>query len=303
MNEAITEQLKQRKESRISNNFSQDKNPKHQFLLSPSDLGVIRNGGRRGSQYAPTALLNSIKALPLKTSFKDQSFHSIEICSNRDMDFDQMQSSSIKKIADTLSSNSSRNIFHIGGGHDHIYPLVMALKDFGKKIHVINIDPHLDTRVDKSFHSGTPFRQLQNEIQNIRFTQIGTSKNANVDENYHQLDKLQVRIFDMDKLIKMTNHFSAIEQITIESIMDINQDEITILSLDCDVLPSSIMSAVSAVAGDTITVGFFNSLIDCYLKNVLDKRYFGIYEYNPVFEDLSNKGQKFIAATIYKFLI
>ena len=44
----------------------------------------------------------------------------------------------------------------LGGGHDHIFPLLKSIHETmpNKSLNIINLDAHLDTRKDASPHSG-----------------------------------------------------------------------------------------------------------------------------------------------------
>jgi formiminoglutamase len=67
----------------------------------------------------------------------------------------------LRKVRVKISSNYiEQNIIHLGGGHDHVYPLLKAIETKYKKIIILNIDPHCDTRESEHNHSGTPFRQF-----------------------------------------------------------------------------------------------------------------------------------------------
>ena len=68
----IKTQIADRKKVQMAKHFLND-NESHQnldglFISSASDLGVVRNGGRRGSRYAPEAILNVFKKMS-KSSF------------------------------------------------------------------------------------------------------------------------------------------------------------------------------------------------------------------------------------------
>ena len=76
-----------------------------------------------------------------------------------------------------------------------------------------------------------------------------------------------------------------------------------LLSLDCDGLDSSFMPAVSAPNHNGLTKKEYESLLTelkKYWSRTSNKPYYGIYEYNPVFDDLSLSSGRYLAHTIYK---
>ena len=85
-----------------------------------------------------------------------------------------------------FASFKGKKIFHLGGGHDHIYPLLMSLEKTQnyKHLKVLNLDAHLDTRTDEFAHSGTPFRQFAEatkvivEVQTISPFETSNAKQA-----------------------------------------------------------------------------------------------------------------------------
>lgn len=274
------------------------------FLTSPSDIGVMRNGGKSGARYAPEALLNCFKKMIHQKDLQTKKF-SQRIVSHQKVEsqsFNEGQELSKKEISKIMASelNGCMNIIHIGGGHDHIYPFTMGvienLKSFGKeKIHILNIDAHLDTRTDSNYHSGTPFRQVfadKNEID-VKLTQIGIHKYANAPSNYEDLD---MDIIEMSEIGLLSP-----KELTTLLAKQIPFDDKTlyIFSVDCDGLDSTCMSAVSANNHFGLDKAQFQAVID-YYKDVLsqDITLAGFYEFNPVFDDLGQSSARFLAHTL-----
>ena len=223
-------------------------------------------------------------------------FQTITI-SESHLNFSKEQKIQTNELTKAIRSFSG-HIIHIGGGHDHIYQFVMSVRQKfkDKTIHIINLDAHLDTRLDEHKHSGTPFRQILNEDDNIKLTQLGIHPYANVPENY--LD-IQMKVYHMDELREKTNDFCD-NQSFCDSIIDTN--ELTIISLDCDALCANDMSAVSAVNHDGLPIKFLRALIQSSFLSQ-DNCYFGIYEYNPIFDDLACSDARKLAALIYQDIL
>jgi formiminoglutamase len=141
-------------------NHTPNKDVKALFLCSPSDEGVMRNLGRNGTKYGPKTILNHFSQL---TKHNNNSFQYDNVTNQNDEinDFNNAQKSQSENIKNYIE----QNIIHLGGGHDHVYPLLKAIETKYKKIIILNIDPHCDTRESEHNHSGTPFRQFLSETK------------------------------------------------------------------------------------------------------------------------------------------
>ena len=250
-----------------------------------SDIGVARNGGRRGARFGADAVLSSFKKL---TYSKEQSFswtwENVAPDYLDNIDFTKAQA----KERDNIKINLEKSHVHLGGGHDHIYPLLMALQCFQRPLHVINVDAHLDTRIDRYAHSGTPFRQFaEKKTVPFRLSQIGIHPFCNAQSNYTDLPKSKMQIIEIESLDKLT----------------LPKDELTIFSLDCDALDSSFFSGVSAVNAMGLTKKQFGLVWNFYLESIKHQPIVGIYEYNPIYDDLSGQGAKFLSVFLYSIAL
>lgn len=280
---------------RVKRNLTTSDDCEVQILTSSSDLGVIRNGGRRGSNFGPQAILANLYKLAAHSGNKK--FAVNEISGNS---FDQ--ETDAKNISDYLRKKNP--IIHLGGGHDHIYPLLTAINQTYKKITVINIDPHLDTRIDKTFHSGTPFRQFSNIVDGeFHLIQFGHHDFANPDSNFIPLKKGKMDIISFNEIKKQTQNFSKPAMPLLNKFLakQYGPDHALVISLDCDALNAGIMEGVSAVNHEGLPMHIVEEIIT-ETKDQLKAKFFGMYEYNPVYDNLSEKGARALAALIYKIL-
>ena len=278
------------------------------FLLAPSDVGVIRNGGRRGALWGPEALLNYLQKATIQNTPMILAKILVTSLENEQENFEESQRAQAQSILKAISSQelSGPGIlphFHLGGGHDHFYSLSKALLAHPqvKKILVINLDPHLDTRNDSLAHSGTPFRQLAKKAQEVQkkvdCIQWGTALFCNPKSSYEEVDNhfYNSKIWNEKKqsLISYLN------------LLKLEEGQYVILSLDCDIINSSLMEAVSAPAWAGVDLGEIEKIIISYLELMTRhhlRPFIGIYEYNPLFDNLSMKGAKGICSLIYKAL-
>lgn len=294
----ILENAKDRDSERVVS-LKKNQSPDHLFLLSSSDIGTLRNMGRRGSLYAPRAIMNVLTKL---SEHNQKSFNEYEVSSIHleSENFDLAQQKEKEKIQNLLKTHPQTNLIHLGGGHDHIYPLCMALNDQITNLTVINIDAHLDTRTDSLFHSGTPFRQIAKEFKgDFHLIQIGIHDFANTKSTMSPLSKGKETIYFYDNVKKETNHFTNNH----DFFKKIFNDKYTtyLVSLDADALSSSVMEGVSAVNHRGLSYDFVEELF-VFAKKELKSMYFGIYEYNPIYDNLSQKGARALSSLIYEIL-
>lgn len=246
-----------------------------------SDIGVARNGGRRGARFGARAVLAAFEGLTLPPGGRlSWSESTVADASFDEIDFNESQ----ERESELIHIASDKTNVHLGGGHDHVYPLLMSLQSTGKPIHVVNLDAHLDTRTDPLFHSGTPFRQFaESKTVPFRLTQIGIHPFSNAESNYEELRDAEMSIVGPDSIKTIT----------------FDDQETTLFSLDCDALSSSFFSGVSAVNPLGLTRGQLYAIWDIYKNSVPHPPVVGIYEYNPVYDDASCSGAKFLAAFLY----
>lgn len=279
----------------LASNFKDNASEADVFILAASsDSGVRLNLGRAGARFAPKAITNVFKKM---ASHSEKSFL-YKTVSVETTSLEKDQEQQIKNIKDFLKYD--RPIIHLGGGHDHIYPLVMALEDKSEEVVIINLDAHMDTRVDDIHHSGTPFRNLDEKAKNkITLIQYGIHDFANTKTTKSDLKNITQHIISFEKLKTFTEHFSRFPSEILSPFLQGNKR--VIISLDADAIESSIMSGVSAVNHEGIPLSHIKELIELVTSNS-EKNIFGIYEYNPIYDDLSQKGARALASLIYTYL-
>jgi len=283
------------------------------ILTSPSDIGVRRNKGRNGARYAPEAILAVLNKL------NNHLFDSLpalirQVSSNQEeiKDFHQAQDNSSTKISKLLNTHHPKKLIHIGGGHDHAYPLLKAIntQDNIEKILIINIDAHCDTRIeeDGSRHSGTPFRDYSKIAdKEVYLIQFGIHQFANSDSTLSELDNIEAKHRTAHEIFNSKHSIHDQVKSLLDSVpFDIDDKTCIFFSLDCDAIDGSAMEGVSAVNGLGLSAHQVSKALDvCTSETWLHHCplvCFGIYEYNPVFDNLSQKGSRLLASLIYDFL-
>lgn len=261
------------------------------IITNEDDEGVALNGGRIGARFAAKAIINVLMKMispcpEMKLKILELKSHAPQLA--------QRQNEYKEQIETALKNHPSKTVLHLGGGHDHVYPLLKAVsKD---KTLVINIDPHLDTRTDDLAHSGTPFRQMANEAE-IEILQWGIHEFANAPSNHESFKKGSMTIVSSDTIKRDTE---ASHNIMMHKLAEHNGT--SVLSLDADAIHASVMTAVSAVNHDGLDPDVVTRAFYDYKQACRSRKIVGIYEYNPIYDDLSQKGSRFLAHLIYSLI-
>ena len=297
----IKKQLASRSSSLSIKAFVNNERPEVLVFTSPSDVGVIRNGGKLGAGFGPKVIINELK----KFQHHSHSLNAVKVIevTNKKIereDFTESQTKQSIKLKKEIKAAQSCPIIHLGGGHDHIFPLLKSLLELGKKINIINLDAHLDTRVEQAPHSGTPFRQFDAIAgkDTFKLHQIGIHQETNAIENFQSLRNGAMVVHEED-LASLSD--SRIEKI-LSQIIEQKPDWINVLSIDLDGLDSSEFQSCSAINPKGFNFDQLNKIIQCYESKIDHSGIYGMYEYNPLFDNLANKDGKKIAWSINQIL-
>lgn len=281
----------------VASLFKEGSTPDVVFLKSSSDWGVMRNGGRNGARFAPQSFLTFFKRLTLTESMRKMVFLDQEVSSQNleKEDFNQAQILETKAIEALFKQHNLSTFIHIGGGHDHIFPLLSSLHS--KKIIVVNIDAHADTRVDDEAHSGNPFRRFAKNHPQFELYQIGLHPFANSLSTLQQLEQGTMKILWRSEFSENSlKHF--FEQIKSQ----ITEDTKVIFSLDADALDGSIIPGVSAVNGAGLGLKDLKLIWNEYKKITTHAPIIGIYELNPIYDTLSGLSMRTMAGFVFEII-
>jgi formiminoglutamase len=269
------------------------------FLKSSTDVGVIRNGGRNGARFAPQSLLSTFKKLAQNEAIRELTFFEVEVASidEEETNFHQAQKKESERINKAMGSHPHSRVVHLGGGHDHIYPLLSATSSNYKKIIVLNIDAHADTRTDEDFNSGTPFRQFAREFGgDFSLYQIGLHPFANSLTTLSSLEKGKMDVLWMNELneVNLVKFFNKIEQ-------DISKETLVVFSLDADALSGHEIPGVSAVNPAGLSRAQLLTIWRMYQSLKIEHPpLIGIYELNPLYDTLASLSMRTIASFLFE---
>lgn len=278
--------------------FGDNPQPSCLFIKSSSDVGVMRNGGRNGARFAPQSFMSFFKRLSLSENLLSQTMKEQEVA-NQDLeleDFHKAQKTESETIQKLIKDSGDSALIHIGGGHDHIYPLLMAIGS--AKTIVINIDAHADTRTDDESHSGNPFRKFSEKAKDFHLFQIGLHPFANSQSTLSPLKK-----GNMSALWRKDLNRLSLEKMFLEIQKEISPETKVILSIDADALSGSLIPGVSAVNGAGLEMSELNLIWENYKAlNLSHKPIVGIYELNPLYDTLSGMSMRTMAGFIFQIL-
>jgi len=271
------------------------------FLKSSSDIGVIRNGGRNGARFAPQSFLATFKKFAANETLNRFQFIEAEASNPEEeiKDFNAAQLQESQRISMLLQKYPDSRICHLGGGHDHIYPLLTALSEKYKKVIVINIDAHADTRTDENHHSGTPFRRFSQDYPgDFKIYQVGLHPFANTCSTLGPLKKGQFQIVWRNELEneKLNSLFKEIS-------LEMTPETLVVFSLDSDALNGSDVPGVSAVNPSGLTQKELLDIWEYYRKLPLSHPpIMGIYELNPIYDTLASISMRTLGSFVYTSL-
>ena len=163
----------------------------------------------------------------------------------------------------------------------------------------MNIDAHLDTRDDDLKHSGTPFRQFLEQYPNTKLFQFGIHQYTNPASNFEKLStEMDVTTSQEIQSMSVLEFKNYLEK----KFSDLD-DMIWVLSLDSDALHSSVMEAVSAVNHNGLTTKQILTIMEYVGLKQKENKYFGIYEYNPLYDNQSQKGARTIVDLLTHWIL
>lgn len=259
------------------------------------DAGVQRNLGRIGARKAPKKIRTKLAKLPIHFQENITDFGDITCIEDALEDCQKAFSKSITK----LISNNVLPIA-IGGGHDIAYAnfngIKEALKNTTKKnIGIINFDAHFDLRpVATKCNSGTPFNQILQENENVRYLAIGIQKQSNTQELFNIAKKHNVSFIPS----RDCETFSKALKTNLTTF--VNHTDCIYITIDLDGFSSAYAPGVSAPSPFGFSPNFVYNALEFIFKS---KKVIScdVAELNPEF-DIDNSTAN-LAARLIDFMV
>lgn len=221
------------------------------------DEGVRRNQGRVGAAAAPVVIR---KALANLAWHQDRPLCDMGdvACADGDLDAAHLGlAAAVEQLA-----RAGHFPLVLGGGHETAYGtwrgLAAAHPD--KVIGIINFDAHFDIREAAEATSGTPFAQIAAASASagrpFHYLCLGVAEPSNTQALFARAGQLGVQWL-LDSALSQAGLANA--QRTVQDFID--QVDIVYLTIDLDVLPASVMPAVSAPAAMGVELPVVEALV------------------------------------------
>lgn len=267
------------------------------------DSGVKRNHGRTGAAQGADALRCVLGSMPVHEAKILLDVGNID-CQSHDTN-DGMEKAQ-KQLAHVIEKILEYKIFPIilGGGHEIAYGTFQGLANFfiakqekTPRIGIINLDAHFDLRLNENgtTSSGTPFRQISEHCQDLgwefHYCCLGVSRYSNTPALFERAKALNVLWLEDDQM-----NITYIDQTLMLVKQFMERVDHLYFTIDLDVLPASVMPAVSAPAAKGVSLDVIEIIIDTVIHSkklsVVD-----FAEFNPVF-DVDQHGARTAARLI-----
>ncbi len=268
------------------------------------DQGVRRNQGRVGAKDAPDIIRKYFGTLPCSSALLNKfgtdragqlagligDMGNVECLDNRQLAKNTLEDTQ-QAYADNIAQILKRGglAIGLGGGHSIAYASFLGLwqsltsiEKANTTIGIINFDAHLDLRQSDMATSGTPLRQIAEQLQAddcpFHYLCIGVSEFSNTAALFDRAEALGVHmVFDNDC---WRQPFADIAE-RIRAFIE--QVDVIYFTVDMDCFSASIVPGVSATATKGLTLDFVEQCIELLLASgkvkVVD-----IAELNPAFD-------------------
>jgi formiminoglutamase len=268
------------------------------ILGCPQDEGVRRNKGREGAAKAPNAVREQFyKLTPMNIRRRIFDIGDTDVSGTLEEVHDRHCEIVKKLLAD------GKRVIILGGGNDVSYPDGVAMaatytRDFWIGV---NIDSHLDVRVDQPRNSGTPYRQLLDEghLRPDYFYESGYQSHFCSPIYFNYIRDLGVNRISLELLrsrheadlelkesikLKFTAHSSSMN---------------TFFGFDMDAVRMADAPGTSAPSPLGLKAGEFIQLVK-YAASLANTKIIEFTEVNPNF-DIDNRTTKLVAIGMHRF--
>ncbi|WP_053032294.1 formimidoylglutamase [Staphylococcus haemolyticus] len=258
------------------------------------DKGVENNKGRIGSRKGPDIIKHEFAKLPdLSECEMLIDYGNVEHTSNHLRETQQEMARLSAKVI-----KQHKQAFLIGGGHDIAYAQYLATREVysDASIGIINIDAHFDTRPDEPPTSGTMFREILDNDENVDYLVLGLAQGGNTRALYDYAKDNNIIYVYADELL---HQVSPTIKDKIERFI---HDHDTIMFTICmDVIDSVFAPGVSSPS----VLGLYpHSVFEISKRVILSDKVssISIAETNPDY-DVDNRTSKLAANLIHHFLV
>ncbi|AMV24529.1 Formimidoylglutamase [Gemmata sp. SH-PL17] len=260
------------------------------------DEGVRRNGGRVGAKDGPRAIRKVLANFAWHRQLPVYDAGDVR-CDDGDMEGAQV------RLAEAVRNTfvAGHRPLVLGGGHETAWGTYQGLTSFwpGANVGIINVDAHFDLRDDEPGNSGTPFRQMADWCQ-IRdrwfgYMALGISVPSNTRALFDRACALNACWYLDQNLVPWN-----LDRVLADVKAFADHVDCLYLSIDLDVLPGTVMPAVSAPAARGVAIESVETIIDAVVGTgklfVAD-----VVELNPL-HDINGQGARLAARLVWHLL-
>lgn len=227
------------------------------------DEGVRRNKGRVGAKDGPRAIRTALANLAWHQKLPVYDAGDVR-CDDGDLVAAQ---SRLGEAVSGLVTDGQRPLI-LGGGHETAWGTFLGIVDARPRarIGVVNIDAHLDLRADEEPNSGTPFAQIARwcaaNRRPFNYLCLGAAEPSNTAALLERAEGLGATV--LTDICLPPWDLVGIHGLVAEFAQSV---DLVHLSIDLDVLPGSVMPAVSAPAAAGVPLASVEPLVGRLLSN------------------------------------
>lgn len=247
------------------------------------DAGVQRNQGRPGAAQGPQAIRAVLAGLPVHG---EPALYDAGQVRCLDDNLEAAQETLAQAVQGILGQGGLPLV--LGGGHEIAWGTWQGLRRHldARQDHasvlVLNLDAHFDLRTSRPGSSGTPFDQIAHATQAaglvFDYACLGVSRLGNTAALFERARALQVHV--REDVDMQERHLDAVLA-QVQALLD--GVEHVYLTIDLDVLPASVMPAVSAPAAYGVPLSVIEAVVG--LVRASGKlRVADLAEFNPRFD-------------------
>lgn len=224
-----------------------------------SDEGVRRNAGRQGAADGPRALRAALSSFALHAALAESTIELRDLgdAITHGEDLEGGQEAATTLITRALDAPGNRLAVVLGGGHETAWATYRGLLSSQRMTSadsaavprwgVVNLDAHFDLRRAPRPTSGTPFLQMAEaeaaQGRSLNYAVFGIAEPSNTPTLFATARRLGVQW--MTDVECAERGAAGVTEAIQAFLADL---DVVYLTLDLDVLPASVMPAVSAPA-------------------------------------------------------
>lgn len=268
------------------------------ILGCPQDEGVRRNKGREGAAKAPDA----IRAQFFKLTTFNIKKRVFDLGNTNIADsLEETHDNQIAVVKQVLQDG--KRLIILGGGNDISYADGRAMSEvYGPEWWIgINIDSHLDVRVDQPRNSGTPYRQLLEEklLLPDYFFEVGFQSHFCSPVYYNYIRDLGVHRISLELLRSRAEADLELKETIKLKFINQSASLNTFFGFDMDAVRMSDAPGTSAPSPLGLKASEFIQLVK-YAASLANTKIVEFSEVNPNF-DIDNRTAKLVAIGMHRF--